>query len=130
MEWKFTGSEPVYQQIAEHFRRAVLTGQFPAGSRVPSVRELATQARVNPNTMQRALTALEREGLLICHGTLGRFVTSDERILENLRQQAVLHTVRHCSDLLAQLGLTLQDAADILTKEEVCPWNLFCRSAI
>ena len=118
MDWKFTGSEPVYQQIAEHFRRAVLAGEYAAGERIPSVRELAAQARVNPNTMQRALTQLERENLLICNGTLGRFVTKDQTVLENLRQQAVESTVRHCSALLAQLGLTLQDAAAI-EKEEV-----------
>lgn len=119
MDWKLTGSEPVYQQIMEHFRRAVIAGEYPAGARIPSVRELATQARVNPNTMQRALSELEREKLLISHGTLGRFVTDDESILAALRQQATEKTVRHCADLLGQLGLTLEDAAQILKKEEV-----------
>lgn len=119
MEWKLTGSEPVYQQIMEHFRRAVLSGEYPAGTRIPSVRELATQARVNPNTMQRALSELEREQLLISHGTLGRFVTDDQAVLDELRQQSVKKTVRHCAELLAQLGLTLEDAAQILKKDEV-----------
>ncbi len=119
MEWKLNGSEPVYQQIIEHLSRAVLNGVYPAGTRIPSVRELATQARVNPNTMQRALSEMEREHLLVSHGTMGRFVTSDETVLEHLRQQAVRKTIHHCSELLSQFGLTLEDAAQILKKEEV-----------
>ena len=63
MNWKFAGDRPVYQQIMENIRGAVLRGELPPGGRVPSVRELAMQAQVNPNTMQRALTELEREGL-------------------------------------------------------------------
>ena len=118
MQWKLSGSEPVYQQIMECFRRAVLSGEYPAGARIPSVRELASQARVNPNTMQRALSELEREDLLESHGTLGRFVTEDQPVLEKLRQQAVLKTVRHCAELLEQLGLTLDDAAQILKNKK------------
>ena len=74
MNWKFSGDRPVYQQIMENIRGAVLGGELPPGGRVPSVRELAMQAQVNPNTMQRALTELEREGLLVGGGTSGRTV--------------------------------------------------------
>ena len=88
MDWKFAGSKPVYLQIMEQFRAAVLSGEYPPGGRVPSVRELAAEARVNPNTVQRALTELEREGLLTGGGTTGRWVTEDEETLEALRQQA------------------------------------------
>ena len=79
MNWKFSGDRPVYQQIMENIRGAVLRGELPPGGRVPSVRELAMQAQVNPNTMQRALTELEREGLLIGGGTSGRTVTKEEK---------------------------------------------------
>ena len=118
MHWQITDGRPVWLQLKEQIAKGILTGAYPPGSRLPSVRELAIDAGVNPNTMQRALTQLERENLLICNGTLGRFVTKDQTVLENLRQQAVESTVRHCSALLAQLGLTLQDAAAI-EKEEV-----------
>ncbi len=111
MEWKLTGAEPVYLQIMEHFRGAVLTGVFGPGDKIPSVRELAAAARVNPNTMQRALSELEREGLLLPHGTLGRFVTDDPAVLEKLRQQRTVRIVAQCRQLLAQVGLTLTQAA-------------------
>lgn len=113
MEWKLNGSEPVYQQIMEHFRGAVLTGEYKSGERIPSVRELAAQACVNPNTMQRALSELERERLLVSHGTLGRFVTDDEAVLQTLRRSAVEKTVLHCRLLLRGVGLTLRQAADM-----------------
>lgn len=114
MEWKLTGSEPVYRQIMEHFRQAILSGEYPAGARIPAVRELAAQAQVNPNTMQRALLELEREQLLESHGTLGRFVTGDPSVLEALRQQTIEKTLRRCVALLKPLGLTLADAAELM----------------
>lgn len=113
MEWKFTGSEPVYLQIMEHFRCAVLSGHYPRGEKIPSVRELAAQARVNPNTMQRALSELEREGLLISHGTLGRFVTDNEFVLSDLRRNHQRLVIRRCRALLAEAGLTLAQAAQM-----------------
>lgn len=75
MNWKFAGDRPVYQQIMAAIRGAILKGELPPGGKVPSVRDLAAQAQVNPNTMQRALTELEREGLLVSGGTSGRSVT-------------------------------------------------------
>ena len=72
MNWKFAGDRPVYQQIMAAIRGAILKGELPPGGKVPSVRDLAAQAQVNPNTMQRALTELEREGLLVSGGTSGR----------------------------------------------------------
>lgn len=118
MEWKFTGAEPVYLQIMEHFRGAVLSGEFGPGEKVPSVRDLAAQARVNPNTMQRAMAELEQEGLLCSRGTLGRFVTEDPAVVERLRHRHIRATVAHCRQLLAQVGLTLDQAARLTEDEE------------
>ena len=71
MQWKFSGGRPVYVQIMEHIRGAILVGEFQPGGRIPPVRDFAAQAQVNPNTMQRALLELEREGehchLQHCH---------------------------------------------------------------
>lgn len=118
MEWKLSGAQPVYLQIMEHFRCAVLSGEFGAGEKVPSVRDLAAEARVNPNTMQRALSELEREGLLTSHGTLGRFVTDDPAVLEQLRRQHIRNTVEHCRQLLAEVGLTLDQAARLAEEDK------------
>jgi DNA-binding transcriptional regulator YhcF (GntR family) len=118
MEWKFTGDKPVYQQIMEQLRSAILAGEYTPGDRIPSVRELAAQAKVNPNTMQRALTELEEEKLLVNLGTTGRCVTDNQQILEQLRSRIIDHTVRHCAQRFSALGLTMQEAAKLLQELE------------
>ncbi len=123
MQWKFEGSSPVYLQIMAQIRRAVLMGEYPPGSRIPAVRELAAQARVNPNTMQRALMTLEQERLLISCGTTGRFVTDDRQILEAMRRDQVAAVVKHCATQLKAMGLSMQEAGALLLaleeKEEI-----------
>ena len=114
MEWTFDSSLPVYQQITAQIRGAVLSGEYLPGSRIPPVRELATVARVNPNTMQRALAELERDGLLVSGGAAGRFVTEDRAVLEQLRRDMVLHTAKNCMRQFATLGISPAQAAEIL----------------
>lgn len=118
MIWKFAGSKPVYQQIMEQLRAAVLAGEYLPGGRVPSVRELALEAGVNPNTVQRALTELEREGLLVCVGTAGRCVTEKESVLETLRQQAVERIVHTYALRMRELGMDIRQAAQLLLEQE------------
>ncbi len=118
MHWKLEGSRPVYLQLMEHIRQAVLAGEYPPGARIEPVRELAAQANVNPNTMQRALTALEAEGLLITCGTSGRFVTSDQQVLGALREHAVRAAVKKSAREFKALGLSLQQAASLLLELE------------
>ena len=120
MNWKFAGDRPVYQQIMENIRGAVLRGELPPGGRVPSVRELAMQAQVNPNTMQRALTELEREGLLVGGGTSGRTVTKEETVLEAMRQQVLEALARECVEKFKVFGISPAKAAEIMlqVKEE------------
>ncbi len=118
MQWKLEGSSPVYLQLMAHIRRAVLLGLYSPGSRVEPVRELAAMANVNPNTMQRALTALEAEGLLVSCGTAGRFVTSDKAILQTLRDRAVQEAARESAEKFRALGLTMQQAAKLLLEQE------------
>lgn len=118
MQWKFSGDKPVYQQIMEILRCAVLAGEYPPGSRIEAVRELAMAANVNPNTMQRALAELEREGLLVCCGTMGRFVTSDQTVLEGAARQARIEAARACKVRLEAFGLTFAEAARLLNEEK------------
>ena len=118
MDWKFTGSKPVYQQIMEHFRAAVLAGEYPPGGRGPSVRELAAEARVNPNTVQKVLALLEQDGLVISNGTKGRFVTENTEVISNIKlllQTEYLQSVRESA---ARLGITKQQFMQFLQESE------------
>ncbi len=117
MQWKFTGEKPVYQQIMELVRCAILAGEYAPGERVEPVRELAMAANVNPNTMQRAMAELEREGLLVSCGTMGRFVTNDLEILDATHRMARLDAAKSCARRLAAFGLTLEEAAALLKEE-------------
>lgn len=116
MDWKFTGDRPVYQQIIETLRSAIVTGQLQPGRKVPSTRDLAAQAKVNPNTMQRALTEMEREGLLISCGTSGRLVTTEEAVLSGLKEQMLGALVREYAEKCKALGLSVTQAARLLEK--------------
>ena len=114
MDWKFTGDRPVYQQIMEQIRGSILKGALTPGERIASVRDLAAQAQVNPNTVQRALTELEREGLLVGGGTNGRTVTKDELVLQKMRQQALEDLARECAEKFMVFGVSPAQAAELL----------------
>lgn len=114
MNWKFTGDRPVYQQIMAAIRGAILKGELPPGKKVPSVRDLAAEAQVNPNTVQRALTELEREGLLVSGGTSGRTVTQDQNILSAMREETLNELARACAEQFMVFGLTPRQAAQLL----------------
>ena len=117
MNWKFTGERPVYQQIVATIRAAILTGEYPPGMKVPSVRDLAAQAQVNPNTMQRALAQLESEGLVYSQRTAGRFVTEDgARIGEAKRDLAQRHVARFM-EAMRSMAISREETLSLLEAE-------------
>lgn len=118
MNWKFTGDRPVYQQIMAALRGAIVKGELVPGQKVPSVRDLAADAQVNPNTMQRALTELEREGLLIGGGTSGRTVTTNQEILSAMRDRILRELARECAEKFMTFGITTTQAAQLLLNLE------------
>ncbi len=83
--WSFSNDKPVYMQIADELMLRIVSGVYKPGERVPSVRELAEEARVNPNTMQKALAEIERDGYLISLRTSGKFVTEDVQLIQSFR---------------------------------------------
>ena len=114
MDWRFTGDRPVYQQIMSQIRGQIIQGKLMPGGRIPSVRELAAQAQVNPNTVQRAMNELEREGLLVSGGTNGRTVTVDPEVLEQIRTQELMDIARECAERFRVFGLSPREAAELL----------------
>ncbi len=114
MDWKFYGNKPVYLQLMSKVRSAILTGEYPPGSRFPSVREIAAIAGVNPNTVQKAMSNLEQEGILVCGSTAGRFITRDEAVLAHAREVELQDVVQSCAAKFRALGLTPQEGAALL----------------
>ena len=117
MEWKLDDDRPIWQQLAQQLTRRIITGVYPQGSRLPSVRELAAQAGVNPNTMQRALAQLELDGLARADRTAGRLVTQDTVILDRVRRSEAQTIIRQYLDAMAALGYDRDRAASLLKEE-------------
>lgn len=99
---------PIYIQIMDKIRAAIVSGELAAGRKVAPVRELAEEFGVNPNTMQRALAELEREGLLVSERTSGRFVTRDMEKIERARGEAAEQIVRDFLHKMKSLGYTME----------------------
>ncbi|MGN0984149.1 MAG: GntR family transcriptional regulator [Gemmiger sp.] len=120
MDWNITAGRPVYVQLVEQLELALITGVYPPGSRIPPVRELAADAGVNPNTMQRALQELESRRLLQAQRTAGRVVTADSDALAALRRRRAAALARDFWAQMEALGLTPGEVHTLLeeTKEE------------
>lgn len=116
MAWKFSGDRPVYLQIAERIEKAVLSGVYPPGEQIPSVRQLALDAAVNPNTVQHAFAELENQGIILSRGTQGRFVTEDAETIEVCRREMAQQYVRGFLKDIEQLGISKEEAL-IMIKE-------------
>ena len=114
MEWNITGGRPIWQQLKEQIAVGIVTGKYPPGSKLPSVRELAVDAGVNPNTMQRALTELERDGLARSMGTVGRLVTEDREKINALRKLIAQDVVKQYLTGMNQLGFSSEEAVKVL----------------
>ena len=118
MSWTFQGGLPVYQQIASAIRSDIIGGKYPPASQFPSVRQLAFEAAVNPNTMQRALIQLEQEGLLLAKGTVGRFVTEDPALLEKARNNTAKDLTEAFWKNCKQMGFSKEEIICLLSEQE------------
>lgn len=109
-------ARPIWIQLVDDFRLRIVSGQWPPGSRIPSVRELAGQAGVNPNTVQRALAELDRSGLTAAERTAGRYVTAEESALDAARRELAGAITDNYISVVAALGMDLAQAGSILAE--------------
>ncbi len=105
MAWKFSSDKLIYIQIAERIILSIISGEYAPGAQIPSVRQLALTAAVNPNTVQHAFTELENEGVIISKGTVGRYVTDNIEVIENCRKKTAEQTVKTFVRSIQPLGL-------------------------
>ncbi len=113
MEWKFNTETPIYLQIMEQIKTQIAAGELKAGQKIPAVRELAIEAGVNPNTMQKALSELEREGLLYSERTSGRFVSDIKERTKNMQQELAKQYMDSFTESMSKLGYEPKDAAKV-----------------
>ena len=116
MAWQFDSGRPIYTQLLEQIRILIISGRYPAGSKLPSVRDLAAESYVNPNTMQRALAELERSGLIYSQRTSGRFVTEDEELVKKMKESIGQEKILTFFHEMEQLGYGADEIIDIIHK--------------
>ena len=120
MEWNFRSDQPIYSQLMQRLSEAIVSGIYAPGEKLPSVRELAVEAGVNPNTVQRALADLEREGLVFSQRTAGRFVTENENMITNAKLRLADERVEEFLRSMKTLGFSKEEVTALIAqaKEE------------
>ena len=114
MAWKLNSSEPIYLQLMSVIKSRIVSGTYALGDKFPSVREIATEAGVNPNTMQKALAELEQEGLLITNRTSGRFVTDDAGIVEKIKAESAHELVEKFIKNMRERGFSDEEIIKLI----------------
>ena len=121
MPWDLKSDRPIYTQLVEHIEMMIFSGLYPAGSKLPSVRDIAQVAAVNPNTMQRALAKLEEDGLIITHRTSGRSITEDVNMIGKAKTKLAQEQISEFLEKMQKLGFDKKDILSVITNmlEEV-----------
>ena len=118
MEWSFRSDQPIYTQLIAGLKQDIVSGALPPGARLPSVRDLAMEAGVNPNTMQRALQELERSGMVYSQRTSGRFVTEDTAVIDRAKKSLADEKLREFLEAMNKLGYSREDILSLLTEKK------------
>jgi len=117
MTWSFTPDRPIYIQLQERIKLSIVSGLYPPGSKMPAVRDIALDAAVNPNTAQRALSELEREGLVHAHRTSGRFVTEDESVISKMKNELAMELVDAFLEKMEAIGYGAGETAALIAQK-------------
>lgn len=116
MSWNLDSSRPIYAQIIEKVSLDIVSGKYQPGDKLPSVRDLAAQAGINPNTMQKALSELERENLVYSARTSGRFITEDKAMIEKMREELASTQIKEFLNKMSQMGFDYEKTITLLEK--------------
>lgn len=112
----FSSASPIYIQIIEEIKREIVAGARQPGSKVETVREMAQEMEVNPNTVQKAFAELEREGLMYSERTSGRYITSDVDLIKRVKEEAIVSTIAEFVDRMYRSGFTNEDIVRLVSK--------------
>lgn len=116
MPWNLDSDRPIFIQIVERIQIDIVSGKYKSGEKLPSVRELAAEAAVNPNTMQKAFAELERTGLVYSQRTSGRFITEDTTMIEQLKKQLAEEKIAEFMKSMEQLGFAKKEVFELIAE--------------
>ena len=118
MPWDLDNDRPIYLQLMEKIRLDIVAGVYKPGDKLPSVRDLALEAAVNPNTMQKALSELERNGLVHSQRTSGRFITEDENMIQQTKENLAKEQITTFLKKMEQLGFSKEETISLMEQTE------------
>lgn len=118
MTWDIKSDRPIHTQLLNELEKRIVSGVYKQGDRLMSVRELAQEARVNPNTMQRALAELERMGLVYTVRTTGRYITEDEERIKQIKKEMALQHMKEFQKEMYALGFQKEEMLNMLKEFE------------
>lgn len=116
MAWNLEADRPIYAQLVERISMQIVSGYYPIGARLPSVRDLAAEAAVNPNTMQKAFAELERSGLIVTQRTNGRTVTPDKKLIDDVRHDMAKRHIDVFVQKMRELGYNKEQILEFLNQ--------------
>ena len=116
MSWVLDSGRSIYLQIVERIELEIVSGKYKPGDKIPSVRELAVEAGVNPNTMQKAMVELERDGLVHSERTSGRFITEDETMIMEIRKDLARKQIGEFMERMKKIGFSGEEIVTLLPK--------------
>lgn len=114
MSWNLSSDRPIFLQIIERIQMDIVSGVYKPGDKLPAVRELASIASVNPNTMQKALSELEKTNLVYSQRTSGRFITEDADMIEELKQKLAEEKIEEFFAAMKMLGFSNEEAIQLI----------------
>lgn len=118
MNWELKSDRPIYTQLLEELKRRIISGYYKPGEKLLPVRELAQQAKVNPNTMQKALTELERQSLVFAVRTTGRYITEDIELIEETKKEFASSHVKTYYNGMKALGYPKEEMVQMISEYE------------
>lgn len=114
MKWNLDADRPIYSQLVDHITLSIISGEYKSGKKLPSVRDLAAEAAVNPNTMQKALAELERDGLVYTQRTSGRFITDDKEMLFKVKTELAKEKIESFLIQMESMGFSKEEILKLI----------------
>ena len=114
---QYASNTPIYLQLVDQFKHRIISGELAVGSKLDSVRDLASSFEVNPNTMQRALAELERDNLVYAERTSGRFITQDKELIVKMREELAQEIIETFIQQMKSIGFSDKEAIDLFQKK-------------
>lgn len=115
--WNFDSNQPIYLQLIRQIEMKIISGEYPPGSKMPTSRDLAMSAKVNPNTVQKAYMLLEQSEMISTDRTIGRFVTEDKDKINQMRSEAAKALAREYIEGMQAIGFSIKESVALIISE-------------